>query len=76
MDGKQARVQLNSKKLTVQDFNSNKGVYIQHQDGSSFIFRYAFYETVDEYLFVYSEHNGYHIFHIEDLDTFGSINYR
>jgi len=48
-------------------------VHVIHQDGSSLVFHNAFAERDPEdkeFVWVYSEHVGYHLFHIEDLRWF------
>ena len=44
------------------------GVLVRHGDGSVFKFRHACYETFGQWVGIWSEHNGNHIYHIEDLD--------
>jgi hypothetical protein len=48
-------------------------VSVRHEDGSTFLFRYAFavragYE--EEFLVVFTEHVGTHVFHVSDLEDF------
>ena len=61
-------------KLTAEAFQQNECVIIQHNDGSSFIFRCAFMIKRDEYIIVFTEHNGYHIFHKDDLSFYTNNN--
>lgn len=45
-------------------------VMIQHQDGSRFEVRHAFFEKKDEWLVVFSEHHRVMVFYIDDLDHY------
>lgn len=47
-------------------------VSVRHEDGSTMFFENAYAVMYDKYLLVFTEHNGDHIFHQDDLsDTMG-----
>jgi len=52
-------------KLTAYDFN--KITIVIHDDGSSFQFHFSFMEEDNKFIYVFTEHNGYHFFYKEDL---------
>lgn len=55
--------------LTAYDFSGMKMVEIRHEDGSIMYFYSAFAHMVEpNYIVVFTEHNGTHLFHIEDLE--------
>lgn len=58
--------------LTAYDFDSNMWVYVKHQDGTEYRFNSAFaFKYIinnQDFLLVFTEHNGYHAFSIGDLD--------
>lgn len=46
-------------------------VHIKHRDGSEFKFCHAFVHRFDPAtIVVFSEHNGYHVFFVGDLESF------
>ncbi len=55
--------------LSASDFPSDRSVHLVFPDGSTCLFRYAFYVADDERreLAVFTEHCGYHVFPIGDL---------
>lgn len=44
-------------------------VTINFEDSSVCVFRYAFTETVDNYLVVFAEHCGYHVFGLSMVES-------
>jgi len=49
--------------------NFNKVIIVKHCDGSRFEFRHATLEKIDEEWYaIYSEHNGFHVYYIEDIE--------
>lgn len=47
-------------------------VLVRHEDGSTMFFEDAYSILFEQYLLVYTEHTGNHIFHVDDLcDTMG-----
>ncbi len=47
-------------------------VLVRHQDGSEFLLNYAFKEMDPQdagFFWVFTEHNGNHLFVIEDIET-------
>jgi len=67
-----------SEKLLATDFYQNSFVVINHSDGSTFTFMRAFVILTDNcnYVMVFSEHHGFHIFYGEDIPTWRSNDVR
>lgn len=57
-----------AKNLTAYHPGFRNSVYIRHDDGSTMFWEHAFIRYVDSYVFVFTEHNDYHIFSKDDLD--------
>lgn len=55
------------KKLLATDGRFRRSVVLVHEEGSTLHFRYAFLVRVDDFLFCFAEHHGYHFYHVEDL---------
>lgn len=53
--------------LRADDFQWNQRVMVHHDDGSFFNLNYAFAEKDGKWWFVFSEHNGYHFFHEDEV---------
>jgi hypothetical protein len=53
------------KTITISDLKDF--VYIVHGDFTTALFTNAFAINYNEWYFIFSEHNGYHIYHKEDL---------
>jgi hypothetical protein len=53
--------------LTADQFEHYKRVMVHHDDGSFFNLHYAFAEKHDKWWFVFSEHNGAHFFHEDEV---------
>jgi hypothetical protein len=60
------------KKFTAYDFKPNGIVRVNHGDGTRYEFHCAFAKLVtcneQEWLMVFSEHNGFHVFSVGDLN--------
>jgi hypothetical protein len=54
------------KTLDAYDFQ-NRYVKVEHDDGSRFLFNYAFVRKDGHYLMVFTEHQGYHVFHEDEV---------
>lgn len=54
--------------LTAYDFEWGARVYIKHEDGTELDFNYAFVRKEDEWVFIFTEHHGFHVYHMEDLE--------
>lgn len=58
--------------LTANDFPSGSTVEIEFEDGSKVTFNYAFYSREEhdgrEWISVYTEHNGYHLFFANSVE--------
>jgi hypothetical protein len=66
---------MHSLDLKTSDFDSSVSVY--HSDGSVFKFKFAKIEERDEFVCVWTEHNGYHFWKNDDLvkiKTFKDLN--
>ena len=61
------RPKADSSNLSVCDFRSDRAVRIEHEDGSIIFFTHAFALSHEEWYFVFTEHNGYHLYHKEDV---------
>lgn len=59
-----------SKGLTANSFEWKSRVLVIHSDGTRLDFAYAFARKEDGFIFVFTEHNGYHWFCEEDLSLF------
>ncbi len=62
----QAYEYLNSKELTAKDFDGVTTIH--HSDMSVFTFSWSICEEKGEFIYVWSEHNGYHLWHNEDIE--------
>ena len=62
---KQAKEYLNSKKLYATDFCGT--TIIHHSDNSILKYTYSIMEQKEEFVYVWTEHQGYHFYLIEDL---------
>jgi hypothetical protein len=56
--------------LSAHDFRANSSVRVAFPDGSSALFRHSFFIRAPEWheVAVFTEHCGYHILPLEDLD--------
>lgn len=58
-------------KFTAYDFPQNQVVEVNHGDGTRYVFHCAFAKLVEcndqEWLMVFTEHNGFHVFSVGDL---------
>lgn len=55
------------KQLFANDFHTDLLVRVVEQEGTILEFAYAFYETWNEWVFVFSEHHPIYIQHIEEI---------
>jgi hypothetical protein len=46
-----------------------RSVHVVHQDGSVFFFRHAFLMWKDNWVIVFSEHHGVHVYDQDDVET-------
>jgi hypothetical protein len=60
-----------STKLKADDHRFQKNTLLVHEDGSVFLWRNAFYlkEYEGEWVIVYTEHYGFHVFDADDVDS-------
>jgi hypothetical protein len=65
--------QAHDKMLGAGDFKSDRLVLIRHGDGTHLFFRCAFLMRLEEWVVVFSEHNGFHCYAIADLDEFAQF---
>lgn len=42
-------------------------VHIMHEEGTVLFYRCAFFERHDEWVFIFTEHHGFHVYNNEDL---------
>lgn len=63
---KNAYEYLNSKNFSAGDFNGKTTIY--HSDGSVLSFCCSIFEEKDDKVYLWSEHNGYHFWHISNLE--------
>ncbi len=56
--------------LTAEDFPTGLSpVEVEFEDGSYVMFNHAFYSREDRWIAVYTEHNGYHLFFADSVET-------
>ena len=53
----------------------NKIVHVVHEDGSTFILMYSHVEEHDNWYIVFSEHNGWHVFHKDETVSIKQYNF-
>ena len=70
---KKAEEHLKSRKHKDDDFGGI--TCLIHMDESSFTFHFSTKEEDDEFIYVWTEHNGDHFFHKEDLQLFTYAEY-
>jgi len=63
---KKASEYLNSKKLFANQFNGKTTIY--HSDGSKFIFSHSLYEETKDFVYLWSEYNGYHFWVSSEIE--------
>lgn len=59
--------------LRADDPRFHRSVLIVHQDGSSMFFRHAFMVRHRNWLLVFTEHQGSHVFAINDLERYYTL---
>jgi len=70
----QNRMAERAKTIDLSDFNGI--VQVVHQDASMMLFHHAFAEVFDNrMLLVFTEHCGYHAFHLDDLEFYRTVEY-
>jgi hypothetical protein len=55
------------KVLTAYDFDDTC-VLVEHKDGSRLLFAWAFYRDEGDYYYVFTEHQGYHVFCKDEVE--------
>lgn len=60
------------KKLTAYNFNPYHMVEIIHEEGTILHYKSAFTKEWKDYIFVFTEHHGTHIYHKSDLSGYGT----
>lgn len=58
------------KKLKATDFHSKNCVYILHEEGTQLFYKSAFLKTWKDYVLVFTEHHGFHVYHKTDLVSY------
>lgn len=58
-------------KLSAYDFHPYNLVEIIHEEGTSFHFKSSFLREWKDYIFVFTEHHGIHVYHRSDLYSYG-----
>lgn len=56
--------------LLAADPRFSNDVWVNHEDGSFFLWKKAFIMQKDNWILVFTEHFGYHIFDKSDLSSF------
>lgn len=69
-----AKVDYNRPRGNLKRFNGT--IAINHQDGSHFMWNNAFAMKKDDWIVVFTEHFGYHIFHCSDIDGVMAFNHQ
>lgn len=62
------------KKLKATDFDPSIYVFILHEEGSQFFYRSAFLKKWKDYIFVFTEHHKFYIYHKTDLISYLQLN--
>jgi hypothetical protein len=57
--------------LSAYNFRPDRIVRVVHGDGSVMFFSHAFALTCEDWYFVLTEHNGYHLYNKEDCEVTG-----
>lgn len=60
------------KKLSAYDFHPDQLVMIIHEEGSILTFRSAFTKEWKDWVLVFTEHHGTHVYHKSDLNLWGT----
>lgn len=60
------------KKLTAYDFHPCNMVEIIHEEGTILHYKSAFTKEWKDYIFVFTEHHGTHVYHKSDLSGYGT----
>ena len=60
------------KKLSAYDFHVDSLVHIIHEEGTILAYRSAFTKEWKDYIFVFTEHHGTHVYHKSDLSSYGT----
>lgn len=56
------------KELTAYNFK-DQYVLVEHKDGSKLLFAWAFYKDEGNYYYVFTEHQGYHVFNKDEVEV-------
>lgn len=64
------------KKLTAYDFNLCSLVAIIHEDGTNLYYKSAFTREWKDWIFVFTEHHGSHVYHKSDIASYGTYIYQ
>lgn len=62
-----AKAETYNRTLRADDPRLQRSVTIVHADGSVLHYRHALLMQSGEYLAVFTEHHGFHVYHVEDL---------
>ena len=55
------------KQLTTRDFKPGEAVILHHEEGTQLFYRSAFLERWKDWVLVFTEHHGFHVYHRSDL---------
>lgn len=53
--------------LRADDPRFRRSVYLLHEEGTTFLWRYAFALLFEEWYVIFTEHHGTHVYHESDL---------
>ena len=59
-------------KLTAYDFNPCSLVELLHEEGTNLYYKSAFTREWKDWIFVFTEHHGYHVYHKSDIVSYGT----
>lgn len=62
-----------NKQITGNDFGRGDGVFLCLDEGSVFFWRDAFIRRWRGYIFIHTEHHGFHVFDSEDVMFIGDV---
>ncbi len=58
-------------KISAYDFGPSSLVFVLHEEGTTLTFRSAFIKEFKDYIIIFTEHHGTHVYHRGDLSHWG-----
>jgi len=69
MDAYKLAAEINGKLLAT-DPRFSRAVKIIHEEGTVLFFDYAFVERHEDWVFIFAEHHGHHVYHESDVQYY------